>query len=114
MADIATIIGAVGGATATLISAISVFMSARSNDRLKSQEMQLEMMKVEQQRAATSARDIQDTLSTMDDRTQSTQRLTEGIALATGGTPLPSPVRGPPPPAVAPIPQGSQGGYRRP
>jgi hypothetical protein len=121
MADVATIIGAVGGVTATLIAAISSFITARTNDRLKSQEFQLEAMKLDQQRTAMdlgrSTRDIQDTLSTMDDRTQSTQRLTEGIALAQGGTgntPLPIPVvRGPPPPPIAPIPTGSQGGYKR-
>jgi hypothetical protein len=123
MADVATIIGAVGGAAATLISAVSVFMSARSNDRLKSQELKLEMMKVDQQRTAQdvgrATRDIQDTLGTLDDRTQSTQRLTEGIALAQGTTPLPTPiaptpvVRGPSPPAIQPIPTGSQPGYKR-
>ena len=118
MADVATIIGAVGGVTATLIAAVSSFLSARSNDRLKAQEFQLEAMKLDMQRTAQdvgrSTRDIQDTLGTLDDRTQSTQRLAEGIALAQGNTPLPvTPLRGPSPPQVQPIPTGSQGGYKR-
>lgn len=121
MADVATIIGAVGGVAATLITAVSAFLSARTNDRLKGQEFRLEAMKLDQQRTAQdvgrSTRDIQDTLSTLDDRTQSTQRLTEGIALAQGNTPLPitpvPPLRGPAPPAVNAIPTGSQPGYRR-
>ena len=120
MADVATIIGAVGGVTATLIAAVSSFLSARSNDRLKAQEFQLEAMKLDMQRTAQdvgrSTRDIQDTLGTLDDRTQSTQRLAEGIALAQGNTPLPvtpTTLRGPAPPQVQPIPQGSQGGYKR-
>jgi hypothetical protein len=123
MADPAAVIAAVGGVAATLITSVSAFLSARSNDRLKSQELRLEAMKLDQQRTAQdvgrATRDIQDTLGTLDDRTQSTQRLTEGIALAQGTTPLPTPiaptppVRGPAPPPVAPIPQGSQGGFRR-
>ena len=118
MADTATIIGAVGGVAATLIAAVSSFLSARSNDRLKDQEMRLEAMKLDMQRSAMdvgrATRDIQDTLGTLDDRTQSTQRLTEGIALAQGNTPLPvTPLKGPTPPAVQPIPTGSQGGYKR-
>jgi Flp pilus assembly protein TadB len=123
MADVAVIIGAVGGAAAALITSVSAFMSARNTDRLKSQELRLEQMKLDQERMAKDlgqrTRDVQDALSTIDDRTQSTQRLTEGIALATGNTPLPaitSQVRGPPPPPispVAPIPSGSQGGFKR-
>lgn len=117
MADVATIIGAVGGVTATLIAAVSSFLTARTNDKLKAQELRLEAMKLDQERTAKDVgqrtRDIQDTLGTLDDRTQSTQRLTEGIALAQGNTPLPVPVRGPAPPSVAPIPTGSQGGFKR-
>lgn len=119
MADVATVIGAVGGVTATLIAAISSFLSARSNDRLKSQEMQLETMKLDMQRTAMdlgrSTRDIQDTLGTLDDRTGSTQRLMEGVALAQGNTPIPVPVKplGPSPPGIAPIPTTSQSGYKR-
>lgn len=121
MADIATVIGAVGGVTATLIAAVSSFLSARSNDRLKAQELRLEAMKLDQERTARDVgqrtRDIQDTLGTLDDRGQSTQRLVEGIALAQGNTPLPiqatPPLHGPTPPAVSPIPSSSQPGYRR-
>lgn len=122
MADVATVIAAVGGAAATVITAVSAFISARSNDRLKSQEFKIEQLKLELQRTSTDQgrglRDIQDTLGTLDDRTQSTQRLTEGIALAQGNTPLPTPISptplaGPKPPGVAPIPTTSQPGYRR-
>ncbi len=120
MADVAVIIGAVGGACATLITAVSTFLTARSNDRLKSQEFKLEAMKMDQERMARdlgrTTRDLQDTLGTIDDRTQSTQRLTEGIALAQGNTPIPTPVKplgGPTPPKIEPIPTGSQGGYKR-
>ena len=118
MADVATIIAAVGSSAAALIGAASAFLSARSNDRLKDQAFRLEAIKLDQQRTAQdvgrSTRDIQDTLGTLDDRTQSTQRLAEGIALAQGNTPLPvTPLRGPSPPQVQPITTGSQGGYKR-
>lgn len=80
----------------------------------------MEALKMDQERMARDlgqrTRDVQDQLGTIDDRTQSTQRLTEGIALAQGNTPLPTPIqstRGPAPPAIAPIPTGSQGGYKR-
>lgn len=119
MADVAVIIGAVGGATATLITAISAFMSARNTDRLKAQELRLESMKMDQERMARDlgqrTRDLQDTLGTIDDRTGSTQRIAEGLAFAasSGNTPMPIPVRGPAPPKVEPIPTGSQPGYKR-
>lgn len=121
MADVAIIIGAVGGAAATVITAVSTFISARSNDRLKSQELQLAQMKMDQERMARDlgqrTRDLQDQLGTIDDRTGSTQRLMEGVALAQGNTPLPTPVVPtrplPAAPPIAPIPTTSQSGYKR-
>ena len=110
---IAAIITATGGALATVLTQILTWHSNQM--KLREARDEIEALKVDHQRSARDlgqkTRDLEDQLSTIDDRTQSTQRLTEGIALATGNTPLPVPVRAPPPPS---IPSGSQPGYKRP
>jgi len=114
---VAAVITATGGALATILTQVLTWHS----NKLKLEEAQKELkaLKEDHQRVAQDlgrkTRDIQDQLGTLDDRTGSTQRLMEGVALAQGNTPIP-PLRAqalPPAPAVQPIPTGSQPGYKR-
>ena len=113
---VASIITATGGALATVITTLLTWKNQQA--KLQEAQKELQALKEDHQRIARdlgrATRDVQDTLGTMDDRTQSTQRIVEGLAFAasSGNTPIP-PMRAQPPPRVEPIPTGSQPGYKR-
>jgi hypothetical protein len=116
---IAAIITATGGALATVITQLATYYSNRH--KLEDVQREAASLKADHARLAQdlgrATRNLQDQLGTIDDRTGSTQRLMEGVALAQGNTPLPQPIQPTPrlseTPKVSPIPQGSQPGFKR-
>lgn len=118
LSGVAAIITATGGALGTILTQLLTWHS--NQQKLRETHDELEALKLDHMRSARDlgqkTRDLQDQLGTIDDRTQSTQRLTEGIALAAGNTPMPIPVARtplPPAPPISPIPTGSQPGFKR-
>lgn len=117
---VAAIITATGGALATVLTQILTWHSNRA--KLEEAQKEISALKLDHERLGRDLGQkmygIQDTVNTLDDRTESTQRLMEGVALAQGNTPIPvpvqpTPVTGPKPPGVQPIPTGSQPGFKR-
>ena len=120
---VAAIITATGGALATVITQLLTWKNQQTKmreqaERLDEQTKEMAALKEDHQRIARdlgrATRDLQDTVGTIDDRTQSTQRIAEGLAFAasSGNTPIPA-IRAQPPPRIEPIPTGSQPGYKR-